>query len=101
MQKRGNVLRVPTTGPDLLMIEGRQYWLCLEDVWKSEVPPKPGLTVDVKLDHAGKILAISAVSESHLAEEQAQRPVDKPRAVGAKILRKIAARCGMTDLLRS
>jgi hypothetical protein len=100
MKKRGKVLRDPRTGPGLLMIEGRQYWFCLEGVWKSEIPPKPGLTVDVKLDQAGRILAITAVSDSQLAEEQAERSVDTGKAAGVKILRKIAAKCGMPNLLR-
>jgi hypothetical protein len=99
MKKRGKILRVPRTGPGLLMIEGRQYWFCLEGVWKSEVPPKPGLAVDVKFDHAGQILAVIAVSESQFTKEHAERSVDTAKAVGLKILRKIAAKCGMPDLL--
>jgi hypothetical protein len=100
MKKRGKILRDSPTGPGLLMIEGRQYWFCREGVWNSEVPPKPGLTVDVKLGHAGQILAITAVSESQLAEELAERSVDTARTAGVKILRKLAAKCGMPDLLR-
>ena len=100
MKKRGKILRDPRTGPGLLMIEGRQYWFCCEGVWKSELPPKPGLAVDVKLDHAGQILAITGVSESQLAEEPAQRSVDMAKAAGVKILRKIAAKCGVPNLLR-
>ena len=100
MKKRGKVLRDPRTGPGLLMIEGRQYRFCLDGVWKSEIPPKPGLTVDVKLDQAGRILAITAVSDTQLAEEQAERSVDATKMAGAKILRKIAAKCGMPNLLR-
>jgi hypothetical protein len=110
MKKRGKVLRDPRTrpglsGPDrtlpgLLMIEGRQYWFSLEGVWKSEIPPKPGLAVDVKLDQAGRILAITAVSDTQLAEEQAERSADATKMAGAKILRKIAAKCGMPNLLR-
>ena len=110
MKKRGKVLRDPRTGPGLtgphrmlpglLMIEGRQYWFCLDGVWKSGIPPKPGLAVDVKLDHARQIIAITAVSESQLAEEQAERSVGTAKAAGVKILRKIAAKCGMPNLLR-
>ncbi|MGB9073785.1 MAG: hypothetical protein WCC22_14190 [Terriglobales bacterium] len=100
MKKRGNILRDPSAGPGLLMIEGRQYWFCVEGVWKSETPPKPGLAVDVKFDHAGQILAITALSESQLADEQAERSVDAGTAEGAKILRKIAAKCGIRNLLR-
>jgi hypothetical protein len=102
MKKPGKVLRVPAAGPGLLMIEGRQYWFCLEGVWKSNVPPKPGLTVDVNLNHAGQIVAISAVSESPLAVGQAQRSADTASATAVvKILRKIAAKCRMTNVLRS
>jgi hypothetical protein len=110
MKKRGKVLRDPRTGPGLpgpdrtlpglLMIEGRQYWFSLEGVWKSEIPPKPGLAVDVKFDKAGRILAITAVSDTQLAEEQSERSVDATQMAGAKILRKIAAKCGMPNLLR-
>src|SRR5260370_27541711 len=100
MKKRGKVLRDPRTGPGLLMIEGRQYWFCLEGVWKSEIPPKPVLTEEVKLDHAGQILAINALSESRLSEEQSERSADTAKATGVKILRKIAAKCGMPNLLR-
>ena len=98
--KRGKILRDPRTGPGLLMIEGRQYWFSMEGVWKSEVPPKPGLAVDVKLDRAGQILAITAVFESQLANEQAERSVDKAEAAGLKIFRKIAAKMWMRDLTR-
>lgn len=98
--KRGKILRDPRAGPGLLMIEGRQYWFSMEGVWKSEVPPKPGLAVEVKLDRTGQILAITAVSESQLAKEQAERSMDKAKAAWLKIFRKIAAKCGMPDLTR-
>src|SRR5512147_1427874 len=64
MTKRGKVLRDPTAGPGLLMVEGQQYLFALEPVWKSDVPPKPGLVVDVDLDGSGKIQAITVVPES-------------------------------------
>jgi hypothetical protein len=82
------------------MIEGRQYWFCLEGVWKSQIPPTPGLAVDVKLDHARQNHCHNCVSESQLAEEQAERSVGTAKAVGVKILRKIADKCGMPNLLR-
>jgi|SRR5208283_2435044 len=100
MKKRGKILRDPRTGPGLLIIEGRQYRFCLEGVWKSEVPPKVGLAVDVKLDDAGQILAITAVSESPFVEEPAKRSVDAAKAAGVNILRKIASRCGIPSRSR-
>lgn len=100
MKKRGKILRDTGTGPGLLMIEGRQYWFHLEGVWKSEVPPTPGLAVDVNLDRVGRILAITAASESQLRAQQTERSVATAKAMGVNILRKIAAKCGMPGLLR-
>jgi hypothetical protein len=100
MMKRGKILRDPGAGPGLLMIEGRQYWFCLEGVWKAKIHPKPGLAVDVELDHDQQILAITAVSESQLAEEQTGQSTGSAKGGRVKILRKIAARCGICNLIR-
>ena len=54
----------------------------------------------MKLDHARQIIAITAVSESQLAEEQAERSVGTAKAAGVRILRKIADKFGMPNLLR-
>jgi hypothetical protein len=99
MKKRGKILRDPRAGRGLLMIEGRQYWFSLEGVWKSDVPPKPGLAVEVKFDHAGQIVAITAVPESQFADEP-DRSAGTAKAAGVKMLLKIAAKCGMPNLLR-
>ena len=92
-------MRDPRRGPGLLIIEGRQHRFCL-DAWTSEIPPVPGLTAQVKLDRAGQILAITAVSESQLAQEEVDRSMGTSKATGVKILRKIAAKCGLPNLLR-
>jgi hypothetical protein len=99
MKKQGKILRDPRTGPGLLIIEGRQYWFSLEGIWQSELPPKPGLSVDVKLDQAGKIVAITA-SESQFADRQSERPPQTAKTLGVNILRKLAAKCGMRNLLQ-
>src|SRR5438477_327433 len=67
MSKRGKVLRDPHAGPGLLMVEGQQYQFLLEGVWKSDVPPTPGLVVDLEFDSQGKISGITAVPESQIA----------------------------------
>ena len=72
MTKRGKVLRDANAGPGLLMVEGQQYPFTLEGVWKSEVPPKPGLVVEVDFDSTGQVTGITAVPESQLAKEQAE-----------------------------
>jgi hypothetical protein len=100
MKKRGKILRDPRTGHGLLIVEGRQYPFSLEGVWQSAVPPTPGVDVDVKFDHAGQMLSVTAVCESPLAEKRAQRSLRYTKAAGAKILRKIADKCGIRGPLR-
>jgi hypothetical protein len=100
MKKRGKILRDPRTGPGLLMIEGRQYWFSVADLWKSEIPPRPGLDVEAKFDRAGEILAITAVCDSELAREQRPQSTIPPKTTGAAILRKISAKWGISNLFR-
>ncbi len=67
MTKRGRILRDPSLGPGLVMVDGQQYRFALERIWKSEVLPRPGLAVEVDFDSRGEVSAISAVPE-HRAE---------------------------------
>lgn len=94
MNKRGKILRDPRSGPGLLMIEGRQYPFCLNAVWNSETEPVPGLAVEVKLDRAGEIVAITTVPESQFVRKQ-----DRRVGNGLKVLLAIAAKCGLQRFL--
>jgi hypothetical protein len=60
-------------GPGLLTVEGTQYTFLLEGMWKSEVPPRAGMSVDVTFNQAGTPEGVFAVSESQIAKEQAQK----------------------------
>jgi len=82
------------------MIEGRQYPFCLDDVWKSEMPPVSGQVVQVKLDRAGQIVAITAAPESQPGREEAGRSANLFPGTGLKSLRTIAAKCGFSNLRR-
>jgi hypothetical protein len=84
MNKRGKVLRDPHAGPGLLMVEGRQYQFWLDNVWTSDVPPKPGLVVDVTFNARQQIQSITAVSQAQLEREQALT-----QEKGTKKLRRI------------
>jgi len=64
--KRGKVLRDPHAGPGILIVEGRQYRFWLDGSWNSDVPPKPGLAVDVIFSAQGQIQEITVVSEAVL-----------------------------------
>jgi hypothetical protein len=98
MKKRGKILRDPVAGPGLLMVEGQQYSYSLEGVWKSEVPPKPGLAVDVDFDAAGQITAIHAVPESQLAKEQAEAAMLVAKEKGAALASGLVAKFGIPHL---
>ena len=98
MTKRGRVLRDTTSGPGLLMMEGQQYRFSLEEVWKSETPPKPGLVVDVELDARGKVQGITVVPESQLAREQAETAIGLARQKGENLASSLLARLGMPSL---
>jgi hypothetical protein len=99
MSKRGKVLRDPYAGPGLLMVEGQQYSFGLEGVWKSEVPAKPGLVVDVDFDQDRNITGITAVPESQLAKEQATLALEAAKARGGKLFGQLVAKVGMPRLV--
>ena len=73
MTKRGRVLRDTNVGPGLLTVEGKQYSFLLEGMWRSEVPPRTGMAVDVGFDAEGAPTEVYAVSEGQVAKEQAQK----------------------------
>jgi len=64
MSKRGKVLRDPHMGPGLLMVEGKQYPFRMPGVWRSDVPAKPGLLVNVDFDSQGNLHRITALPEA-------------------------------------
>lgn len=99
MTKRGKVLRDPHNGPGLLMIEGQQYSFNLEGVWKSETPPKPGLAVDVELGDGGLVTSISAVPESQIAKEQADKALAAAKEKSAALASSMVARFGLPALV--
>ncbi len=79
MRKRGRVLRDTNAGPGLLTAEGKQYSFVLEGMWRSEVPPRLGMLVDVHFDSEGAPATVYAVSdgqvEREVGREQAQATV--------------------------
>lgn len=99
MTKRGKVLRDANAGPGLLMVGGQQYPFSLNGLWKSEMPPKPGMVVEVEFEEDGKIHAISAVAESQLAKEQAEAALAMAKDKGAALASGLVARFGMPTLV--
>ena len=70
MKQRGRVLRDTNVGPGLLAVGGKQYTFTLEDMWQSELPPRPGMIVEVSFNAEGLPEEVRAVPETELAQEQ-------------------------------
>ncbi|MBA3914536.1 MAG: hypothetical protein H0X25_11975 [Acidobacteriales bacterium] len=99
MTKRGKVLRDASAGPGLLMVGGEQYPFSLEGVWRSEVPAKAGMAVQVEFDSAGQIAAITAVPESQIAREQADKALAAAKDKGGEMFGRLVAKVGMPTLV--
>ena len=71
MRRRGRILRIPQSGPGLLIMEGRQFAFKPEEVWKSAYAPQPGMPVEVELGERGDIIELRAFVE-HLSGDARQ-----------------------------
>ena len=99
MTKRGKILRDAQTGPGLLMVEGQQYQFPLDGVWKSAMPPKTGMTVDVDFDQGGGIDGLTAVPDAQIAREQAEKVMAAGREKGGALVGEMVARFGVPALV--
>ena len=99
MTKRGRVLRVPGDAPGLLMVEGQQFRFAADDLWKSPVPPMPGLLVDVDLDGNSRLIGVSAVADSQSGPEQCGERNPKFTHKAVQSFAKLIARCGAMNLV--
>lgn len=92
MAKRGRIVRDPTAGAGLVIVQGRQHSFGLENVWKSDALPRPGVVVDVEFDDSGRVTAMTAVPEARLAKEQAEAAIALATAKGTRILARLGLR---------
>jgi hypothetical protein len=67
---RSTIVKVPDASPGLLFLNGEQKAFHLDGVWRYPVAPAPNMTVDVDLDDAGVITAITVVDPRQLAKER-------------------------------
>ncbi len=99
MAKRGKILRDPTHGPGLVVVDGQQYTFALEGNWKSSSLPQPGVVVDVEFGPDGAISSVSAVAESQLAKEQAEQALSAAKEKGAAFASSAVAQFGLPTLI--
>lgn len=67
---RSTIVKVPDASPGLLFLNGEQKSFNLEGVWRSPVAPAANMTVDVDLNDAGTITAITVVDSHQIAKER-------------------------------
>lgn len=99
MKHRGKILRDTNAGPGLLSSGGNQHPFTLETHWKSDLPPKVGMVVDVALDGAGSLAAVTPVADAQLAREQAELAMQAARAKGGALAAGLTARFGLPTLV--
>lgn len=93
--KRGRILRDTNAGPGLVTVDAKQYSFTLEGMWISEIPPRPGMVVEVTFDEEGKPVSLRAVPEKELAIEQAQQALAGARRHGAALTTGLRSRIGL------
>jgi hypothetical protein len=104
-KQRSTIVKVPDATPGLLFLNGQQKSFTLEGVWKSPVAPAPNMTVDVALDGAGAIAAITVVDSQQIAKERlnqfsgvAQERGKEAAKLAQKGIVALAARMGAVPL---
>ncbi|MCI0419077.1 MAG: hypothetical protein L0387_02860 [Acidobacteria bacterium] len=103
---RGTVIRVPDSNPGLLFIGSEQKAFTLEQIWRSPTAPSANMVVDVDLDGAGNITAITAVDAQQLTKERlsqfsgvAQEQGKQVAEIARQGVGALAARMGKVALI--
>ncbi len=71
--RRGTIIRIPSTEPGLVVVDGQQKAFALDGVWLSAVAPALNQVVDVVLDEAGQVKGLTVVDTKALTVEQLKR----------------------------
>lgn len=99
MKKRGKILRDTSSGPGLLAVDGQHYQFSVEGVWRSNVPPAVGMTVEVEFATDASIVGINQVPDSQIAKEQADVVMKAAREKGGALASAAIARFGLPLLV--
>lgn len=99
MPRRGTILRDTSAGPGLLVVNGTQYPFELAGVWRSDIPPRIGMVVDVEVDDTGQVTLVTAVPESVLAREKADQAMAAVKERGGAMAGAMVSRFGRNDLV--
>ena len=95
---RGKIMRDTNAGPGIVSINGEQMQFTLETHWKSDSPPKVGGVVDVELDATGQVSSVTAVDDTTLAKEQANKAIGIASEKGKQAFGDLVKRVGAPTL---
>ncbi len=96
---RGKILRDTSTGIGIISAGGVQHEFRLEMVWKSDVAPTVNMVVDFELGADGKISSVTAIDDSTLAREQAEKAMLAMKEKGSAAFADVASRVGKPVLI--
>jgi hypothetical protein len=99
MTKRGKILQDASAGPGLVWVDGQQYRFTMGPLWRSAVPPTAGMTVEVEFAADGSIAAMTQVTDSQIAKEQAEAVMNAARQKGGAILSSAIGSFGLPLLI--
>jgi hypothetical protein len=97
MNRRGKVLRDTNAGPGLLVVDDTQLAFTLEKMWTSNMPPTPGMVVDVEVE-GSTVVSVAPVPEGQLAREQAKRLLNGARLWTTRLAKHAVATIGVLGL---
>jgi hypothetical protein len=106
IRSRGTIIKVPDATPGLLMVDGQQLTFVLEGRWKSATAPAANMVVEVDLNEAGVVSAITVVDSQQLAKEKldqlsglAQQHGKEAAAIAKQGVGALALRMGTATLI--
>jgi hypothetical protein len=104
-RSRGTIIKVPDATPGLLVVDGQQLSFVLEGRWKSPVAPAANMVVEVDLNDAGVVAAVTVVDSQQLTKERldqlsglAQQHGKEAAAIAKQGVGALAARMGTATL---
>jgi hypothetical protein len=99
MTKRGKILRDTNSGLGLVTVDGQHFQFGLEGVWRGDVPPVPGMPVQVEFAPDASITGMTPVSDGQIAKEQAEAVMGVAKEKGKVIATAAVAKFGLPTLI--
>jgi hypothetical protein len=99
MKKRGRVQLYTNVGDGIVAVDGVQYEFKLQGMWRTEMPPRIGMLVEVTFNAQGVPESIVAVPDSQIAKEQAEQALASAKQHGAALAGTVKSRFAIPVLV--